>query len=226
MLGAVDIRVCADEQAAAAEAGRLIALRLRDAVRRRGEALLAVSGGPSGPRLFHEVVSHAVPWERVRIWQVDERVAPDGHEARNANQLSIFPAAAKRFPMPVTSSDLRRAAARYATGLPERFDVVHLGLGADGHCASWPPGHDVVASPRAVEAIELFNGYPRMTLTPLVVNAARARIVVTTGASKQPMVERWLLRDPDLPIAHLRRTGTVLVLDEAAISAPTRRGVA
>lgn len=218
--------MCADQRAAAAEAGRWIARRLRDAVRRRGSALLAVSGGPSGPLLFEQIVAHDVPWERVRIWQVDERVAPDGHEARNALQLALFPAAAQRFEMPVTSEDLPKAAARYAAGLPERLDVVHLGLGADGHCASWPPGHHVVHSERAVEVIAEFNGYPRMTLTPLVVNAARSRLVFTAGATKRPMVERWLLRDPDLPIAHLRRQGTVVVLDQAAIGSEVRKGVA
>jgi 6-phosphogluconolactonase/glucosamine-6-phosphate isomerase/deaminase len=119
----------------------------------------------------------------------------------------------------VTARDRRAAAQRYATSLPERFDVVHLGLGDDGHTASWPPGRtDVIESARRVELVDAFNGFDRMTLTGSVVNAARARLVFTVGASKRPMVERWLLRDPMLPIHAVRRSGTVLVLD--ALAAP------
>jgi 6-phosphogluconolactonase/glucosamine-6-phosphate isomerase/deaminase len=76
---------------------------------------------------------------------------------------------------------------------------VHLGLGDDGHTASWPPGHPVVESDRSCEAIDEFNGFRRMTLTPPVVNGARARLMLTFDASKAPMMQRWLLRDPRSP---------------------------
>ena len=107
-----------------------------------------------------------VPWEAVDVWQVDERVAPDGHPDRNANQLAGLPG--RHHLMPVTARDLRRAAARYAATLPERFDVVHLGMGPDGHTASWPPGDPVVDSDRPVDLCGEFNGRVRMTLTPPV----------------------------------------------------------
>ena len=51
--------------------------------------------------------------------------------------------------MPVTAADLDAAAADYAAELPDRFDVVHLGMGPDGHTASWPPGDPVIDSTRA-----------------------------------------------------------------------------
>ncbi len=191
-----------------------IARRLTDAVRRRGGASLAVSGGSTAPAMLEALAAIALPWDVVTVWQVDERVAPDGHRDRNALQLAGFPAHVRA--MPVTSLDLRAAARRYAATLPERFDVVHLGIGDDGHTASWPPGDAVVDSERLVELTGEFNGRRRMTLTPPVVNGARARLVLVTGAAKAAVVARWLRRDPSLPIDRVRRTGTIVVVDPAA----------
>jgi 6-phosphogluconolactonase/glucosamine-6-phosphate isomerase/deaminase len=207
----MDVRVTDDP---AADAGRWLARRLRDAVRRRGNATLAVSGGGSAPPMFDALLAQDVPWEHVSVWQVDERVAPDGHRARNAGQLADFPCRVEL--MPVTDGDLVAAAGRYGSGLPGRFDVVHLGLGDDGHTASWPPGDPVVDSVRPCEVVDEFNGFRRMTLTPPVVNAARARLVLAHGATKAPMVQRWLRHDTALPISRLRRTDTRVLLDPAA----------
>lgn len=158
-----------------------------------------------------------VPWPHLTLWQVDERIAPDGSAARNVGQLAGFPARVRA--MPVTAKDGRAAARRYATSLPERFDVIHLGVGDDGHTASWPPGDDAVLhSDRAVELTGTFHGRARMTLTPSVVNAARARVVLVTGAGKADVVRRWLLRDPQLPITRVRSTGTFVFLDPRAAS--------
>lgn len=213
----MDIRVSDDPSAAAAA---WMARRLRDAVRRRGEAMIAVSGGSTAPPLFSALLHHDVPWDRITIWQVDERVAPEGDPERNAIQLTAVPGRLRL--MPVTAKDLRAAARRYGAGLPERFDLVHLGLGDDGHTASWPPGHPVVDSDRPCEAIGEFNGFERMTLTPRVVNAARSRLMLTLGASKAEMVERWMLRDPSLPVDRVRRSGTIAFLDpDAASRLPT-----
>jgi 6-phosphogluconolactonase/glucosamine-6-phosphate isomerase/deaminase len=209
----MDLRVTDDPAAAA---GRWLARRLRDAVRRRGEAAIAVSGGGSAPPMFEVLLAQDVPWSHVTVWQVDERVAPDGHPERNAGQLAGFPCRVEL--MPVTDDDLEGAASRYAAGLPERFDVVHLGLGDDGHTASWPPGHAVVDSTVRCEAIGEFNGFRRMTLTPPVVNAARSRLMLASGESKAPMVRRWLLRDPSIPATRLRRTDTWVMLDPAAVA--------
>ncbi len=156
-----------------------------------------------------------VPWELVTAWQVDERVVPDGHPARNAPQLAALPCRVRV--MPVTAAKRRPAAARYAATLPDRFDVVHLGVGDDGHTASWPPGRpEVITSTRRVELVDEFNGYPRMTLTGPVINGARARVVLATGAGKRPMIERWLHLDRSLPITAVTWSSTVAFLDEAA----------
>jgi 6-phosphogluconolactonase/glucosamine-6-phosphate isomerase/deaminase len=207
----MDVRVSTDPSR---QAAAWIARRLRDAARRRGVATIAVSGGSTAPPMFAALTELDVPWPVVTIWQVDERVAPDGDPGRNAGQLDVFDGRVKL--MPVTATDLASAAARYGRGLPDRFDVVHLGLGDDGHTASWPPHHEVLASARAVEAIGEFNGYPRMTLTPAVVNGARSRVMLTHGLDKAAMVERWFLHDPELPVSHVRRTDTVVFLDPDA----------
>jgi 6-phosphogluconolactonase/glucosamine-6-phosphate isomerase/deaminase len=164
--------------------------------------------------MFDVLLAQDVPWEHVAVWQVDERIAPDGDPERNAGQLADFPCRVEL--MPVTAADLTSAARRYAAGLPERFDLVHLGLGDDGHTASWPPGHPVVDSDRGCEVIGEFNGFPRMTLTPPIVNGARARLMLTFGASKAPLMQRWLLRDAALPVTRLRRGDTWVMLDPAA----------
>jgi 6-phosphogluconolactonase/glucosamine-6-phosphate isomerase/deaminase len=202
----------------AAWAATSIGRRLRDAVRRRGRAALAVSGGSTAPPMLHALSAmRDVRWDMVEIWQVDERVAPDGHADRNARQLDGVPG--RHHLMPVTAADLRRAASRYARGLPARFDVVHLGVGPDGHTASWPPGDPVADSHRAVDLSREYQGRVRMTLTPPVVNSARARIVLVAGPDKAEAVAAWLAPQPGVtapPVARVRRTATVVVLDEAA----------
>lgn len=164
--------------------------------------------------MFDVLLAADVPWADLTVWQVDERIAPDGHPERNAGQLVDFPCRVEL--MPVTDDDLDAAARRYGDGLPERFDVVHLGLGDDGHTASWPPGDPVVDSVQPCAAIGEFNGFRRMTITPPVVSAARSRLMLTFGGSKAPVVQRWLLRDPELPVDRVRRADTWVFLDDAA----------
>lgn len=161
-----------------------------------------------------------LPWPKVGVWQVDERVAPDGHADRNASQLAAFPGRHRL--MPVTVDDVAAAARRYARSLPERFDVVHLGMGDDGHTASWPPGDPVIESAEAVALSAPYQGRVRMTLTPVVVNRAVGRVVLLSGASKAPALAGWLgpVDEPTgLPIARLRRSGTVVFADPAAAAA-------
>lgn len=230
-LAAMHIEVADDKQTAAALAARWIARRGRDAVRRRGEFTLAVSGGSTPALMFDQLATLDVPWAQTTIFQVDERIAPDGSPDRNATQLAahlgdVLGAATLRL-MPVTAADVRRSGKRYAAHVGgRRLDVVHLGMGDDGHTASWPPGDPVGAltgeDAPLVQVVGPFNGLMRMTLTPPVVNGARARIVLVTGADKAPVVERWVLRDPSLPIDRVHRSGTRVVLDRAAAaSLPT-----
>ncbi|MDO8362810.1 MAG: 6-phosphogluconolactonase [Actinomycetota bacterium] len=213
----MEIRVAPEATAAADEAAAWLARRLRDAVRRRGVATLAASGGGTPVAMYAELAQLDLPWAHVHVWQVDERVAPDGDPARNAGMVAALPLPKSHIHlMPVTARHLQAACGRYAKSLPQQFDVVHLGLGDDGHTASWPPGDPVIDRPEPVAASALYNGFVRMTLTPPVVNAARSRLVLIAGASKAAPVRKWLLGDTAVPVQRVRRTGTVVVLDAAA----------
>lgn len=213
----MDIHVAPDPPQAATEAAEWVARQLRNAVRGRGVATIAVSGGSTPALMFADLAQMDVPWGAVDVWQVDERVAPDDDAARNAHLLTALPLAKSCVHlMPVTARDQRAAARRYAAGLPDRFDVVHLGMGDDGHTASWPPGDDVIDNVQPVAMSGLYNGFVRMTLTPVVVNAARHRLVLAPGAAKATPMRRWLLEDRSLPIQRVRRTHTVVVIDNAA----------
>jgi 6-phosphogluconolactonase/glucosamine-6-phosphate isomerase/deaminase len=211
------ITVAPDPQAAADEAAAWVARQLRNAVSRRGTASVAFSGGSTPALMFAALGELPVPWRATTVFQVDERLAPDGDPDRNAVSLDVLrPFRPSIRLMPVTASDLGAARRRYATLLPERLDVVHLGLGDDGHTASWAPGDPVIDDPRAVAISGEYKGRVRMTLTVGCVNAARHRLVLATGPTKAAVVERWLLHDPALPIHRVRRTNTTVVLDAPA----------
>jgi len=172
--------------------------------------------------MFDDLAGMDLPWSAVHVYQVDERVAPDGDPDRNAGQLAEH--LTDRVPikrsnvhlMPVTAKSLTRATTSYAAAIGAApLDVVHLGVGDDGHTASWPPGDDVVDAPGAVAISGVFNGRVRMTMTPAVVNGARARMVLAVGAGKAGPLARWMLHDAALPIDRVKRTATTLITDTA-----------
>ncbi|MEY2581980.1 MAG: glucose-6-phosphate isomerase [Ilumatobacteraceae bacterium] len=213
----MDIVVAPDPQAAAEEAASWIARQLHNAISRRGSASVAFSGGSTPALMLATLAELPVPWQSTTVFQVDERVAPDGDPDRNAALLDVLRArGATIHLMPVTDDDLESACHRYAALVPARLDVVHLGLGDDGHTASWPPGDAVIDAPGLVAVSGEFNGRVRMTLTVRAVNAARRRLVLATGAGKATIVERWLLHDTSLPIERVHRANTRVVLDAAA----------
>jgi 6-phosphogluconolactonase len=123
--------------------------------------------------------------------------------------------------MDVEATDLNDAAARYAAALRDScdgvLDVVHLGLGGDGHTASWPPGdRAVLATANDVSVVGVFKGFVRLTLTPTCVNRARHRVLLVTGASKAGAVADLLSGGRDIPAAALVRHDTVVFADTDA----------
>lgn len=230
---APELAVVGDAAAAAAHGAQLLAAQLRESVAARGRAAFAVSGGRTPQLMFAILAGGALPWERIDLFQVDERVAPAGDADRNATQIehafaAQLAAAPKRFhPMPVESAQLAAAAAAYArdleavAGRPPALDAVHLGLGADGHTASLFPGSPLLEETRASVAVtpEPHAGRRRMTLTLPVLDRARLVVFVVTGADKRAALARLLRRDPTLVASRVRPERAVIVADlEAARS--------
>ncbi|MEP7047949.1 MAG: 6-phosphogluconolactonase [Ilumatobacteraceae bacterium] len=222
----MDIIIAADPPTAAREAAQWIARQLRNAVSRRGAATVAFSGGSTPALMLAALTEMEVPWNATTVFQVDERVAPDGDPDRNAALLDVLrPLCGSIELMGVTDRDLESARQRYARLLPERLDIVHLGVGDDGHTASWPPGDPVIDDVGVVAISGEYKGRVRMTMTVPTVNAARRRIVLATGAAKAPIMQRWLLHDNALPIDRVGRANTLIALDaEAAARLPYQAG--
>src|SRR5207247_2092112 len=178
----------------------LIAEVARSAVADRGEFSLAVSGGEGPWLMFEKLAGEEMPWEATEIFQVDERIAPDGDPDRNLTHLerSLPADALERLrPMPVTDDELVAAASRYDAGLPEALDLVHLGLGPDGHTASLVPGDAVldVDDRRVALTAGEYQGRRRMTLTYPALAAARQVLWLITGEAKRDPLARLLAGD-------------------------------
>jgi 6-phosphogluconolactonase len=215
----VRLEVEADAAAVARRGAAVIAAVAREAVAVRGTCSLAVSGGRTPWDMFAALSDEDVPWNELGIWQVDERIAPRGHEDRGLTHLlaSLSPLA-RVHQMPVDDADaLETHAAAYAAGLPARFDLVHLGLGDDGHTASLVPGDPVLdVHDRDVALTGVYRGRRRMTLTFPTLDRARSVLFVVTGPSKSTPLQRLLARDPSIPAARLRVAEQLAIADVAA----------
>jgi 6-phosphogluconolactonase len=214
------LEVVPDAAAAARAAADAIAGRARAAVAGRGAFTLALSGGTAPWQAFRLLADRDVPWHAVEIFQVDERVAPAGDDDRNLTHLreSLPPAAFERLrPMPVEADDLEAAAAGYAALLPERLDLVHLGLGPDGHTASLVPGDSVLdVTDRAVAVTGEYQGRRRMTLTYPAIERSRELLWLVTGESKAGPLRLLLAGDPSIPAGRVRAARSLVVADRAA----------
>jgi len=209
----------ADAQSLAAKAAEYVATLARSTVVERGVFTFAVSGGTTPWAMFAELAHHDVPWPEVLIFQVDERVAPEGDPDRNLTHLtaSLEHAPGQVTAMPVSDSDLDAGAAAYAAQLPEHFDLVHLGLGPDGHTASLTPGDPVLdVQDRLVAVTQPYQGHRRMTLTYPALNRARRVLWVVTGPDKTPMFHRLLDGDVSIPAGRVRREHALVIADQGA----------
>jgi 6-phosphogluconolactonase len=225
----METRVLADADAVAREAAAVIAAHARAAVAARGRFTMAVSGGHTPWVMLRELAAEDVPWKNVEVLQVDERVAPAGDPDRNLTHLrDSLLAHAPLEPdqvhaMPVERTDLDAAAAQYSVtlrelaGSPPVLDLVHLGLGPDGHTASLVPGDRVLDVLDADVALAgPYQGHRRMTLTYPTINRARRILWVVTGAEKAPMLERLQRADPTIPGGRIEQNRALLLADRAA----------
>ncbi len=212
----MDIEILPTAQCAAQAGARFIAAEARNAVAARGKFVLAASGGTHPWLMFRALVDEIVPWEHVEILQVDERVAPEGSPDRNLTHLRECLAKAplrpdQIHPIPVDEPDLDAAAEQYArtlaalAGPAPVIDLVHLGLGPDGHTASLVPGdHVLQVADRPVAPTGAYNGLRRLTLTYPVLNTARRILWLVTGSGKAEMLRRLRDHDPEIPAGRVR----------------------
>jgi 6-phosphogluconolactonase len=230
-------KVHGDSQAVANAAAELIAAAAGRSVAERGRFNFAVSGGDTPRAMLRVLADMAVPWEGVHVFQVDERVAPLGDPARNLTQLhecllAHVPLRPEQVhAMPVEQADLDAAARSYAdvmcavAGSPPVLDLVHLGLGVDGHTASLVPGDpslDVLDAEVALAGP--YQGRRRMTLTFPPVDRARRVLWVVTGGSKAAMLKRLQAGDRTIPAGRVQQGRAILLVDRAAAPpAPTER---
>ena len=214
-----DLQTLADPAAVAAAGAAFVAERARAAVAASGSFRFAVSGGHTPWAMFAELAAEEVPWDRVVIYQVDERVAPPDDPDRNLAHLTeaLNSAPAQVRPMPVNDSDLVAAAASYAALLPEHFDLVHLGLGPDGHTASLVPGDPVLSvTDRLVALTQPYQGRTRMTLTYPALARARQLLWLVTGSDKKEPLARLLAGDATIPAGRVDAAASLVMADRAA----------
>ena len=225
----MQIEIHSDADAVALAAAKLIAKEARDAVATHGKFVIAVSGGKTPWVMLRHLAQQDVPWKDVHVFQVDERVAPEGDADRNLTHLreSLLEHAPLRpdqiHAMPVGASNLESACVQYAqaltevAGSPPVLDLVHLGLGPDGHTASLVPGDAVLNVTNTDVALTgIYQGRRRMTLTyPLISRSGRVLWVVT-GAEKAGMLTRLQAGDVSIPAGRLSGDRAVVLADRAA----------
>ena len=212
------VEVLDDAEALARRGAACIAAAAHASVAVRGLFHLAVSGGTTPRRMLDHLAAEAIPWPRVHLWQVDERIAPDGDPGRNAQMVAdsgIGERVGHLHLMPVATENADDYAAQMVSEAPV-LDLVHLGLGADGHTASLIPGDPALESQADVALTGEYQGRRRMTLTFRVLDRARARLWVVGGGDKVDAARRLRSGDTTLIAARVTAIGAVLLLDRAA----------
>jgi 6-phosphogluconolactonase len=225
----VKIEVLPDADSAARAAAEFIAAEARAAISARGLFTMAVSGGHSPWIMLQDFANEDILWECVHVMQVDERVATDGDPDRNITHLrsSLLGSAPLRpeqiHAMPVEAPDLQAAAAVYAetlrtfAGSPPVLDLVHLGLGPDGHTASLVPQDPVLDVTDADVAVTgVYQGRRRMTLTYPPLDRARRVLWLVTGDGKVSMLTRLSRGDRSIPAGRVNQARAVVLADRIA----------
>jgi 6-phosphogluconolactonase len=249
-MAAPEVAVLADAEAVTEEAARRFTACAEDAIGKRGRFAVALAGGATPAALYRRLtqpdLARRVDWERALIAFGDERCTPPDHAYSNyrmARETLLDHA-------PIPSDHVLRmpgeapgeaAAVRYAEMLrcafdltPDelpRFDLILLGIGADGHTASLFPGMPVLKESKRVVAYTEVPPYvtpaiSRLTLTFPVLNAAASVIFLATGTAKAEAVQRALARAEGVPAAHVQPTAGHLawLLDSGAAREVTAHG--
>jgi len=222
----VKIELLDNPDSVAQKAASIIAGDARQAVALRGRFIFAVSGGKTPWKMLRALADEDVPWEGMHLFQVDERLAPEGHPDRNMthlreNLLGHSPLLPEQIhAMRVEENDPEAAAADYArtieeiAGSPAIIDLVHLGLGPDGHTASLIPGDPVLnVTDRDVALTGIYQDRRRLTLTFPMINRSRKILWLITGSEKNEMLKRLIQRDLSIPAGHISQENAIVLTD-------------
>jgi 6-phosphogluconolactonase len=226
----VEIEIYPDDDTLSREASEFVADCIREAVSSRGRFVMALSGGRTPWAMLRVLAEADLPWDKVHFVQVDERIAPAGDGDRNLTHLreallNHAPIRADRIhAMPVEAADLSCAAQNYAetlhqlAGEPCVLDLVHLGLGPDGHTASLVPGDSVLDIQDVDVAITAnpYQGHRRMTLTFPIINRARRILWLVTGGEKADALARLRNGDSSIPAGRIASEQALILTDKAA----------
>jgi 6-phosphogluconolactonase/glucosamine-6-phosphate isomerase/deaminase len=211
----IPLEVVEDPTAAARRVGAFVARSAHANSERWGRSAIALSKSPAA--MLEAILEGDPPWPATDVYQVDERVAPPGDPARNVAVLLELLPPDRVHAMPIEDPDLDAAARRYERQVRFPLDLVHLGLGADGHTASLVPGDPVLeVRDQLVAVTREYEGRRRMTLTYPALDTAGAIVWLVTGEAKRDALGRLLAGDTSIPAGRIRNPNQVVVADAAA----------
>jgi len=209
------LEVLDDAEAVARRGAELIAEAARDSVAGEGSFAMAASGGHTPWAMYGQLEEQELPWSKTELFQTDERIAPAGSPDRNLTHLiAAFSIGAQGSIRPMPVDDGEEGAARYADKLPDALDLVHLGLGPDGHTASLVPGDPVldVTDRRVAITGGEYQATHRMTLTYPARAPAKRLLWIVTGEEKRDPLAKLLAMDDSIPAGRVRPGGESLIV--------------
>ena len=229
----MEIVVFPDAQTVAQRAAIMISELASKSIAARRQFTFASSGGKTPWLMFEHLTKLDIKWEHVHLFQVDERVAPAHDPSRNWTHLEESLISRVAIPrsnaheIPVDSENPERAATMYGdslsriAGTPAVLDLVHLGLGPDGHTASLVPGDPVLSVDDVdVASTSVYQGQRRVTLTFPILNRARHILWVVVGSDKQAALSKLLVEDRSIPAGRVGGARSIVLADRAAIGGP------
>lgn len=222
----MQINVYSSAEEIAHEAARWISSLAKSKIESKGSFSFAISGGRTPWEMLAKLAQEKLPWEKIFLFQVDERIAPEGHKDRNLTQLfqvlqgTRLMTRLNIFPMHVISENLQNACEDYNQHIQEitgngKLDLIHLGMGSDGHTASLIPGDKVCEVENQMIALtdQPYQGRQRMTMTFPLINQAENILWLITGEEKKEMLVRMLNKDLEIPAGKIRQDQAVLMTD-------------